>query len=232
MSARESLSRLEVLVGEAGLEKLAAAHVLVVGLGGVGSHCALALARSGIGTLSVIDFDVVNPSDLNRQAFAFEPYLGRKKVEAFADLVGKIDSQVRVAAFDERVTKENVGDLVRSVGPVDFIVDAIDDVPAKLALAQFCEQEGILALSCMGTAGKWHPEMLRFADIYATEGCPLCRAVRKDARKLGIERMQVLYSSEPVESHPGQPLGSNAVVPPAAGTMLASYVLRTLLGIE
>lgn len=227
------------MVGEEGVERLAAATVAVFGLGGVGSSCAEALARAGVGTLILVDRDEVEESNINRQALAFYSTVGRRKAEVMAAMVRDISPHTRVKACDAFVTEERVGDFLDD--SVDFIVDAVDTVTTKLALAAYAERRGIPFVGSMGAANKRYPEQLRFADIYATETCPLCRAVRKQARQRGIEHMRVLYSPEqpvPVAAQAGADrrqrteLGTLSFMPPIMGQMIAGDVIRTILGIE
>ena len=130
---------------------------------------------------------------------------------------------------------ENVAEFVPD--DCDFIIDCVDDMPVKVALALFADARGIAHVSSMGTARKWHPERLAFADVYDTKVCPVCKVMRKRLREAGVEKLQVLYSEEnPAEQTPvpggDVPLGSTAFVPPVAGIMLAGYAVRTILGLE
>lgn len=231
-----------LLLGGAALGRLASSTVMVVGVGGVGGSCAEALARGGVGRLVVVDPDRVVPSNLNRQAVAFTATVGLPKVEAAARLVAAVAPQVRVEAVEQRVTADNADALLERFSP-DFVVDAQDTVSTKLALATCCERRGTPLVSAMGTGNKLHPELFEIADIYETSVCPLCKAVRKQARGLGIGRMTVLYSKEPPRRVPAderdravlgdaRPVGTASWVPPAAGLMLAGYAIRRLTGLE
>lgn len=233
--ADERLIRLELLVGEDGIAKLARAHVCVVGLGGVGGSCVMALARSGVGQLTLIDGDAVEMSNFNRQAIADGQTLGLPKPEAAAAKVAAINPAIRIDGVSVRLTPENLAEFIPH--DCDFIIDCIDDMPVKVALAVFAAARGIAHVSSMGTARKWHPEKLAFADIYDTKVCPVCKAMRKRLREAGVEKLQVLYSEEiPAEQVPAPggdvPLGSTAFVPPVAGIMLAGHAVRTILGME
>ena len=206
--------------------------------GGVGSSCVEALARAGVGTLVLVDRDAVEESNINRQAIAFYSTIGKRKVDVMAAMVRDIAPGTRIVAHDAFVTADNVGDFLE--GPVDFIVDAVDTVTTKLALASYAEKRGIAFVGSMGAANKCHPEMLAFADIYQTQSCPLCRSVRKLARKQGIEAMRVLYSSEqPVAVAAAEgsmrrertELGTLSFMPPIMGQMIAGDVIRSIVGI-
>lgn len=227
------------IIGAQGVERLAGATVAVFGLGGVGSSCAEALARAGVGSLVLIDRDEVEESNINRQALAFYSTIGRRKAEVMAAMVRDISPQARVVAHDAFVTEDRVGEFIDD--SVDYIVDALDTVTTKLALAAYAQQAGIAYVGSMGAANKRRPEELRFADIYDTQTCPLCRAVRKQARKRGIERMRVLYSAEqpvPVAAAEGAlrrdrtELGTFSFMPPIMGQMIAGDVIKSIVGIE
>ena len=230
--------RTRLVAGEEALERLAGATVMVVGLGGVGGSCTVALARGGVGSFVLVDPDVVAPSNLNRQAVAFHSTLGRNKADVARDLVLDIRPGARVETQVRKVLPADVAELLRT--RPDFVVDAQDTVATKLALAKACEEQGIPLVSSMGTGNKLHPELFRIADIYETDRCPLCRVVRKRARQMGIDALTVLYSQEEPRLNPANAaapgsgehptVGSVSFVPPAAGLMLAGHVLRTLGG--
>ena len=224
--------RIEALFGEEGLARLRAARVMVVGLGGVGGACTEALARGGIGSLALVDCDSVEASNLNRQVVAFTDTIGMRKTEAARALVERIDPDTRVTPIDARVSADTLGAIFEEAGDIDFIVDAIDDTPAKIALALWAQEHGIPLVSCMGTARKLHPERLGFADIYDTHDCPLCRSMRSRCRKAGIAQLPVLFSPETPFGPEGPALGTTSFTPPIAGAMLAGYVVRALLGID
>ncbi len=227
------LERLALLVGEEGVQALEQATVCVLGLGGVGGNCALALARSGVGHLVLCDGDVVNQSDFNRQAISHASLLGLPKPEAAARIIAEINPDIEVDTVCRRFLPEDIGELL--AGGVDYVIDCIDDLPVKLGLAGWCDTHGVKLISSMGTARKWHPEMLEFADITKTSVCPVCKVMRRELKRLGVAHLQVLYSREPpapMLSDTPRPLGSTAFVPPVAGTMLAGFVVQYLLGME
>ena len=241
MERKDESARMERsarMIGEDGLRRLSVARVAVFGLGGVGSSCVEALARAGVGTLVLVDRDAVEESNINRQAIAFYSTIGKRKVDVMAAMVRDIAPGTRIVAHDAFVTADNVGDFLED--SVDFIVDAVDTVTTKLALASYAEKCGIAFVGSMGAANKCHPEMLAFADIYQTQSCPLCRSVRKLARKQGIEAMRVLYSSEqPVAVAAAEgsmrrertELGTLSFMPPIMGQMIAGDVIRSIVGI-
>jgi tRNA A37 threonylcarbamoyladenosine dehydratase len=232
--------RIERLVGSRGIQTLADACVMVIGIGGVGSNCTVALARAQVGTLVIVDSDVVQKSNINRQAIAFESTIGRPKVDVMRDLILDINPLATVHALQERVLPADVGELMERF-KVDFCIDAQDTVVTKLALAAYCDDHDISLLSSMGAANKFDPTQLEFADISETRVCPLCRSVRKLARTAGIEHMRVLYTPEQpadVEAQQGSTrgdrsdLGTMSYMPAIMGQMLAARALCDLLGIE
>ncbi len=240
MAGEESFtSRLEPVYGAEGLARAAASSVAVLGLGGVGSNCVEALARGGVGRLVLFDHDVVQKSNINRQAIAFESTVGQKKTEVMRAMVADINPAAQVEAHERFILAADVPTLLD--GPcanVDYLVDAIDTVSAKLALAQEAERRGIRLISSMGAAGKTRPDCLQFADLYETQICPLCRIMRKEARKRDIRHLRVLYSYEqPVPTRAcnkakreGGSLGTTSFMPPIMGQMIAGEVLREIAG--
>ncbi len=232
--------RLIRMLGHDGVAKLASSHVLLIGLGGVGSSCGIALARGGVGSIRIVDFDSVDITNINRQALAFESTIGKKKTDVMRDIILDINPEAQVESVDMRVLPENVEDIFPA-SPLDYCIDAQDTIATKLALAQYCENNGIPFISSMGAANKVDPTLLRYADIYDTEVCPLSRVVRKRARKQGVRHMEVLYTPEqPAETEisPDQVddwragLGTMSYMPPIMGQMLAARVICNLLEIE
>ena len=233
-------SRQEILMGPEAMERLAQATVAVFGVGGVGSYTVEALARSGVGRLLLIDNDRVSESNLNRQLIALRSTIGRLKVEAARERIADICPETRVEVYPLFVTPENLGEI--PLGDCDYVVDAIDSVSAKLALAERCQREGIPLLSSMGTGNKLDPCRLELGDISETSVCPLARVMRRELRRRGIESLEVLWSrEEPVSPRaaPEEPPqgrravpGSVAFVPSAAGLIIAGRVVRRLAGLE
>lgn len=234
--------KLELIMGRAGVERLAASTVMVLGLGGVGSNCVEALARGGVGGLVVVDHDVVQVSNINRQAIAFNSTLGRKKTDVVRAMVADINPAAKVEPLDTFVLAENVPALLDTYrGRVDYVVDAIDTISTKLAIAQYADTEGLRLISSMGAANKLRPECFRVADVYDTVNCPLCRIMRKEGRKRGIRHLRVLYSCEqpvPVPVREGAErrersnLGTASYVPPIMGQMIAGEVIRALAELD
>lgn len=332
MEIDERYSRTVRIIGEDGVSKLAASKVAVFGLGGVGSSCVEALARAGIGHFLVVDKDVVEPSNINRQVIAFMSTIGQNKVDVMEAMVLDINPYAKVEKFKVFVRKDNIGEIFQSnledayiegaqadaanadeanandadetgetgetgetdTKPVcanpgeaerrafirlasgestpaepasvkpkcidsgkaelasinltpmkpasikpDYIVDALDTLTAKTSLALYAQSHGIPIISSMGGANKTDPTQLGFADLSETKICPLCREMRKIARKEGISNLQVLYSTEKPVAVAADPtaersekteLGTMPYFPPIMGQMIASYVIRELIG--
>ena len=234
-------SRTELLIGKEGLERLQNATVVVLGVGGVGSHCIEALARSGVGTLILVDNDKVSLTNINRQSIAYQSTVGDYKTKLMEDRIHDICHTTEVITYEMFVLPENLSELFDR--KVDYIVDAIDTVTAKLALVQYANEHEIPIISCMGTGNKLHPEMFKITDISKTSVCPLCKVMRKELKNRGIKHLKVLYSEEkPIdtssrvtEEEKGAKRslpGSIAFVPPVAGLMIAGEVIRELAGVE
>ncbi len=232
-------SRTELLTGTEGLEKLRNSTVAVFGTGGVGSHCVLALARSGVGHLHLTDSDRVSLTNINRQAMAFHSTIGKYKTQVLKWLIADICPETEVRTWERFIGPDNLGDILDA--GADYIVDAVDNVTAKLALAEEAQKRGIPLISCMGTGNKMHPEQFEIADISETSVCPLCRVMRRELKARGITGLKVVYSREkpltplelPEEEEPQEGKrsvpGSMSFVPPAAGLLLAGEVIRELL---
>lgn len=235
----ERFARLRLLLGDDGLERLWSSRVMVLGLGGVGSSAALALARGGVGALSVLDEDVVSETDLNRQTVAFVSTLGRAKSEVMAEMIHDVSPDCRVDAEQTFLSVDGLSATLDAHPRPDYVLDCIDTVTQKLVIAQWCAQRDIPLLASMGAANKLDPCHLRFADLHETVNCRLSIAMRKQARRRGIRRYEVLFSDElaaPVSGdgswNKAQMLGSMSYMPPIMGQMMAGLVMRRLAGLE
>lgn len=239
----DQYSRTELLLGEEGVERLREAAVMIFGVGGVGSHCIEALARSGIGRLVLIDNDAVSITNINRQSIAYHSTIGRMKTDVMRERIRDIDPSIRVTTYETFVLPDNLGEILDAEPEVDYVVDAIDTVSAKIALAEETLKRGIPLISSMGTGNKLHPELFEIADLADTSVCPLCRVMRRELKQRGITHLNVLYSKEKPVDVSGRSTdedsgvrrsipGSVSFVPPVAGLLIAGEVIRTLAGIQ
>ena len=234
----ESLVRTALLLGENAVSRLGKCRVAVFGVGGVGGHCVEALARSGIGALDLIDSDTVCLSNLNRQIIALHSTVGRLKVDAAAERIRDINPDCKVTVYPVFYLPETRDQF--DFRAYDYVVDCIDTVKGKLALAEQAQEAGTPIISAMGAGNKLDPTRFEVADIYETSVCPLARVMRTQCRKRGIRRLKVVYSreqpltpqdsSEKKGAHPAP--GSVAFVPSVAGLILAGEVIRDLAGVH
>lgn len=227
--------RTELLIGKENLNKLQHSHVIVFGVGGVGGFAIEALIRSGIGEISIVDFDTVDLTNLNRQIIATQDSIGKLKTSVMRDRLLSINPNVIVHEFPEKFSMEN-SDLFFKDKKYDYIVDAIDLVTSKLALAEIAKNLSIPIISSMGTGNKIEPTMLEVADINKTSVCPLARVMRKELKNRGIKKLKVVYSKElprkPFNESGSREkkvnVGSIAFVPSTAGLIIASEVVKDL----
>ena len=236
--SREQFTRTERLLGADAMERLAASRVAVFGVGGVGGYAVEALARSGVGTLDLIDNDKVCESNLNRQIIALHSTLGQYKVDVAAQRARDINPDITVNAHKLFYTPETAGEL--DFRSYDYIIDAIDTVTGKLDLAVKAQEYQIPVISSMGAGNKLDPGRFVVTDLAKTTMDPLARIMRKELKKRGIRHLKVVYSTE--KPMPVEPVdteaslrrttpGSTAWVPAAAGLMLAGEVIRDLTGV-
>ena len=247
----EQFCRTQLLLGSAAMDKLAASHVAVFGVGGVGGYVCEALARSGVGAFDLIDDDVVSTSNLNRQIIATCDTVGRKKVEVMRERILSINPRAQVRTHAAFFLPENAS--MFPFEEYDYVVDAVDTVAAKLELAVICQERGIRLMSSMGTGNKLDPCALKVADIFETSVCPLARVMRRELRKRGVKQLKVVFSEElpvrpcsgqsaageapgacvPAEPAEGQRRrdtpGSTSFVPPVAGLIIASELVKDLI---
>lgn len=234
--------RLALVMGQEGLAHLKASCVWVLGVGGVGSNCCEALARGGVGKLVILDRDVVELSNINRQAVAWRSTVGQYKVDVMQALIADINPACEVVAYPDFLAKDTLAEQLDAMPHPDYVIDAIDTVTQKLLVATWCQERGVREVSSMGGANKLNPCRLKFADIEKTSGDRLCRIMRKECRKRGIPHLQVLFSDEPtMEVHPtdnsaaagqkAQTLGTMSYMPAIMGQMLAGRVICELAGI-
>ena len=245
-------SRTELLLGQEGMEKLYRARVAVFGIGGVGGYTVEALARSGVGTLDLIDDDKVCLTNLNRQIFATRKTVGQYKVDVAQQRILEINPKAVVHTWKTFYAPQTAE--LFDFSQYDYVVDAIDTDTGKLELVEQAEKAGVPIISSMGAGNKMDPTAFEVADIYETSVCPLARVMRKELKKRGIEKLKVVYSKEPPMTPiddmaiscrtncicpPGtarkctqrrQVPGSNAFVPPVVGLIIAGEVVKDLTG--
>lgn len=238
MFNHERFARLRLVLGDGGLEALQAATVMVLGLGGVGSACAQALARGGVGALVMLDGDVVEESNINRQAVAYVSTIGRVKADVAREMVADINPDCLVTAERIFLTPDNIAETLDRQPRPDLVIDCIDTVSQKLAIAEWCANRGLPLLASMGAANKLDPQFLAFSDLDETRYCPLSKVTRRECRRRGVRGVEVLSSSEvPVaiehggSTVKGETLGSMSYMPPIMGQMLAGRAIRALAGL-
>lgn len=227
--------RTERLLGNEGMERLRRATVAIYGIGGVGGHAAEALCRAGVGKLILVDGDVVAESNLNRQMVATRETIGWPKVAAAAARFRAIRPDMELSLHQVFYLPERDGSPGSGEGLMrgaDYVIDAVDTVTAKVGLVLEARRLGIPIISAMGAGNKLDPTGFRVADLYETEVCPLCRVMRHELRKRGVERLKVVYSREVPVDVGGPPVGSVSFVPGAAGLALAGAVIRDIIKTE
>lgn len=239
-----SFSRTEILLGGDAVEALSHKRVAVFGIGGVGGFAVEALARTGIGTLHLIDRDTVSMTNLNRQIIALHSTIGKYKTEVMRERILDINPQAKVYVHNCFFLPENADEF--DFTRYDYVLDAVDTVTAKLEIVMRAKQAGIPVISCMGAGNKLDPTAFRVADIYGTSVCPLAKVMRRELKKRGVRELKVVYSQEkPVagrgeagqdngeeietEVHNRLLVGSVAYVPSVAGLVMAGEVIRDLL---
>ena len=235
----EKFKRSALLIGQDNLKKLESSHVAVFGVGGVGGFVVEALVRSGVGSLTIIDNDVVSLSNINRQIIAIENTVGKSKTQVMKERLLSINSSAKVNEYDMFYLPETA-DLI-DLSQFDYVVDAIDTVTAKVELIERAKKANVPIISCMGTGGKTDPTKLKVTDIYKTNGCPLARVMRNLLKKRAIEKLKVVYSEEQnvicdQELEQAEKKANDRVAPPSmifvpstAGIIIAREVVFDLI---
>ena len=244
----QTFARFSMMVGEDGIEKLRNSRVIVFGVGGVGSYTVEALARSGVGQITMVDFDEISESNINRQLHSLRSTIGKSKIDVMKDRILDINPDCKVELV-KRLVYDDVDEVLGN-NKYDFVVDAIDVIGSKINLIEYCAKNNINIISSMGFGNKMHPEMIEIAKIKNTSVCPMARTIRSILKKKGITNVPVAFSKEmPVQPNKSELFkeelptefrennkiprkttpGSNSFVPGTAGLVLASYVVRKLL---
>ena len=237
---QERLMRTEMLLGSEAMERLSAARVAVFGVGGVGGYVAEALARSGVGTIDLIDSDRVAESNINRQIIALSGTVGQYKVDVMKERIRDINPEIQVNTFPCFFLPENKD--MFDFGSYSYIADAVDTVTAKIELVMQAEQFQVPIISSMGAGNKLNPAAFEVTDIYKTSVCPLAKVMRRELKKRGIKRLKVVYSKEealrplieeqaPDGSSRRSIPGSIAFVPSVAGLIMAGEIIKDIAGI-
>ncbi len=223
----EIYQRTESLIGARALERLKNAHVAVFGLGGVGGYAVEALARAGVGSLTLIDNDTVNQSNINRQIVALSSTVGLKKTDAFKSRIVDINPELTVFTRDIFFLPESKNEIDFSA--FDYVIDAIDTVSGKIAIIEECKRTDVPVISSMGTGNKLDPTAFRITDISKTSVCPLARVMRYELKKRGISKLKVLYSTEEPVKKGNRTPASISFVPSVAGLLIAGEVIKDII---
>ncbi len=218
-------SRTELIIGKEKVEILKKAKVAVFGIGGVGSYVVEGLARAGIGNFILVDKDEVSSSNINRQIIALHSTVGKAKVEVAKERILEINPDAKVEVYQEFFLPETKGILDESI---DYIVDSVDTVTAKIELIVRANKLNIPIISCMGTGNKLDPTRFEIADIYKTSVCPLAKVMRKELKQRGIKKLKVLYSKEEAIKTEGN-IGSMSFVPSVAGLIISGEVIKDII---
>lgn len=239
---KNQFSRTALIYGTDGVEKLNNCRVAVFGIGGVGGHAVEALVRSGVGAVDLIDNDVVSPTNINRQIIALHSTIGKSKVQVMAQRIADINPDCKVTMHQCFFLPDNASDFDFDL--YDYVIDAVDTVKAKLALAKICYDKNIPIISSMGAGNKTDPTQFEIADINKTSYDPLAKVMRKELKAMGVKKLKVVYSKEQPVKPPLEKVqsllseediakrtipGSNAFVPSVAGLVIASEVIKDLV---
>lgn len=223
----EQFARTSLLIGEDNLNKLINSKVIVFGVGGVGSYVVESLVRSGIGNISIVDFDVVDITNINRQIIALHSTIGKKKVEVMKERILDINPNINVTIYDTFVSCETIDNF--NMADYDYVIDCIDNVTGKLHIIENCIKNNIKVISSLGTANKLDPSKLILTDISKTNTCPLAKVMRLELRKRGINHLNVLFSNELPIKNDSNILGSISFVPSTGGLLISSKVIKDLI---
>lgn len=218
-------SRTELLIGAEGLTKLASKHITVVGVGGVGGYTAVMLARAGIENMTIIDFDKVSSSNINRQIVAYQSTIGKFKVDVLREMLFEINPNINLKVVAEKISKDNVANFIQNT---DLVVDAIDSVADKIALIVYCKKHNIKIISAMGAGNRSDVPKFECIDIYKTHHDGLAKVVRKKLREEEIDSLDVVTTSSQPESA-GRTIGSISYYPAMCGCTLSAEIINRIL---
>jgi tRNA A37 threonylcarbamoyladenosine dehydratase len=227
--------RMEMLIGKDNIESINSKRIIVFGLGGVGGSLCEALVRAGIKNITIVDDDIIDITNLNRQLIATLSTIGQRKVDAMEARLLDIDDTVKINKICKRLEKDNISDF--DLSSYDYIADAIDSVESKVYLAKYCYENSLKIISSMGVGNRFDPSKLRVDDIFKTSMDPLARVMRNKLKKLGVKKLDVVYSLEKAAS----PLtklekqstpGSMPYVPPVSGLIMASHIINSFIEVD
>ena len=228
-------TRTGLIIGDEGINKLKNSNVIVFGVGGVGSFTVEALARAGVGNITIVDFDDVDITNINRQIPALHSTVGRYKVDVMEERILDINPNINIKKIRSLYNKDTSDEILTE--RYDYVVDAIDMVSSKIHLIETCEKKGLKIISSMGMGNKLDPTKIVVTDIHKTSTCPLAKVMRKELRDRGIKKLKVVYSTEqPIELKKkvmnGRKVtpGSVSFVPSVGGLIIASVIVNELLG--
>lgn len=219
-------SRTELLIGKEGSEKLKKANIAIVGVGGVGGYVCHMLARSGIENLTIVDFDIVSPSNCNRQVVADSQTIGQSKVDVMKSQLEKINPQIKVVVWKEKICPENFEKIL--LKDFDYVIDCIDDVKNKVDMIVFCKKHNIKILSAMGAGNRWDIPKFYLTDIFKTHDDGLAKAIRKRLRAEGVKDLEVVTCDSKPQKCEGA-VGSISYYPAMCGITISAVVINKLL---
>ena len=218
-------SRTRLVLGNDNVEKIKKLRICICGVGGVGSFVFESLVRIGVGNILIIDKDVIDVTNINRQLIATNDNIGKNKVEIAINRAKTINKDIVINGIKENITNGNIETLFKDK-EIDYIIDCVDSVEAKIAIIDYCYKNKIKCISCMGMGNKLNPLDIKIADSYKTEVCPLAKIMRKRLKELGIKKQKVVYSVEnPIKNNENK-IGSVSFVPSVAGLVIASEVIK------
>lgn len=230
---KEIFSRSERLIGEEGMKRLSDSKVAVFGVGGVGSFAAETLVRTGLGSIVLIDYDIIDSTNINRQIHATSKTVGMEKVQVMKDRLLEINPELEVSLYQEKYLPENKDKF--DFHEYDYVIDAIDMISGKLSLIEVCKSRNIPIISAMGAGNKLDPTRLKVGDIYNTKECPLARVMRRELRKRAIDSLKVVWSDEKPKSASKEQEGlrkatpaSVAFIPSVMGIIIGSEVIKDI----
>lgn len=221
------LDRLELLVGKDNIEKIKEKNIIVLGLGGVGGYVTESLIRSGIENITIVDFDKVDESNLNRQIIALKSNIGKDKTILFKERISNINDKVKVNIINEFIDKDNIDKLFSN--KIDYFIDACDSIKTKELVIDRCLKNNIKLITCMGTGNRMDPSKLEIIDIRKTSNDPIAKILRKYIKDNKINKKIMCLASKEVPLRKGKVIGSNSFVPASAGLLIASYVINDII---